>query len=102
MQEFSLSQSTLNQIISLNLLLMGATVHSILLVVHPLSLLLPHQFGPVRYTILRASPKDESKMLFSANEHDPKLTGLGPADLDGLYYEGNWTTVSTWKFEMRF
>ncbi|KAL2369803.1 dipeptidyl-peptidase 5 [Blastomyces gilchristii SLH14081] len=46
------------------------------------------------YTI--ASPDNEPKVLFSANEHDPELKGLGPEDIDEFYYDGNWTKVHAW------
>ncbi|PYH96045.1 dipeptidyl peptidase V [Aspergillus ellipticus CBS 707.79] len=36
------------------------------------------------------------KTLASANEIDPELSGLSPADIDEFYYEGNWTTLHSW------
>lgn len=43
------------------------------------------------YTI--ASPNESPKVLFSANEHDAELAGLGPEDIEEFYFEGNWTDV---------
>ncbi|PWY93188.1 dipeptidyl peptidase V [Aspergillus sclerotioniger CBS 115572] len=49
------------------------------------------------WNVYTASP-DESiiKTLASANEIDPELSGLGPADIDEFYYDGNWTTLHSW------
>ncbi|EEH21652.1 hypothetical protein PABG_03868 [Paracoccidioides brasiliensis Pb03] len=42
------------------------------------------------------APDAKPKVLFSANEHDPELAGLGPEDIDEFYYEGSWTKVQAW------
>ncbi|PGH34870.1 dipeptidyl aminopeptidase [[Emmonsia] crescens] len=46
------------------------------------------------YTI--ASPNESPKVLFSANEHDAELAGLGPEDIEEFYFEGNWTDIHAW------
>ncbi|PGH12306.1 hypothetical protein AJ79_04372 [Helicocarpus griseus UAMH5409] len=48
----------------------------------------------VRYSI--ATPGKEPNVLFSANEHDKELEGLGPGDIEEFYAEGNWTKVHSW------
>lgn len=46
------------------------------------------------WNVYLASPKKGVfKTLASANEIDPELKGLGPADVDEFYYKGNWTDV---------
>lgn len=48
------------------------------------------------WTVYTASPKKGvTGTLFSANEVDPGLKGIGPDDFDEFYYEGNWTDVSS-------
>lgn len=45
-------------------------------------------------TIYTATPeKGVTNVIFSANEVDPGLKGISPADVDEFYYEGNWTNV---------
>ena len=45
-------------------------------------------------TIYTATPeKGVTNVIFSANEVDPGLKGISPADVDEFYYEGNWTDV---------
>ncbi|KAL4879232.1 putative dipeptidyl-peptidase 5 [Aspergillus karnatakaensis] len=34
--------------------------------------------------------------IVSANEIDPELSGLGPEDIDEIWYEGNWTDIHAW------
>jgi hypothetical protein len=47
------------------------------------------------WNVYTANPKHGVvSTLISANEVDPALKGLGPADLDEFYYQGNWTKVS--------
>jgi hypothetical protein len=47
------------------------------------------------WTVYTANPKDGViNTLISANEVDPALKGLSPADVDEFYYQGNWTKVS--------
>lgn len=47
------------------------------------------------WTLSIDSPqKGVTKTLLSANEVDPGLKGLGPADINEFYYKGNWTDVS--------
>ncbi|CEJ61117.1 Putative Dipeptidyl-peptidase 5 [Penicillium brasilianum] len=49
------------------------------------------------WTVYSANPKHGVvSTLISANEVDPGLKGLGPADLDEFYYEGNWTKIHSW------
>ncbi|KAL4869886.1 putative dipeptidyl-peptidase 5 [Aspergillus spectabilis] len=36
------------------------------------------------------------KTIVSANEIDPELSGLGPEDIDEIWYEGNWTDIHAW------
>jgi hypothetical protein len=44
--------------------------------------------------IYTATPdKGVTNVIFSANEVDPALKGISPADMDEFYYEGNWTEV---------
>jgi len=38
--------------------------------------------------------KGHIQTLFSANEHDPELKGLGPEQVDIFTYPGNWTDVN--------
>lgn len=46
------------------------------------------------WNVCTANPKHGVvSTLISANEVDPALKGLGPADLDEFYYQGNWTKV---------
>ncbi|KAK2807685.1 putative dipeptidyl-peptidase 5 [Onygenales sp. PD_10] len=55
--------------------------------------------GTATYTSMRyflAGPKKETKVLFSANEVDPELEGLGPEIREEFYYEGNWTKIHAW------
>ncbi|KAJ5716289.1 hypothetical protein N7493_008200 [Penicillium malachiteum] len=49
------------------------------------------------WTVYTATPgKSINKVLFSANEVDPGLKGLGPADIDEFYFRGNWTDIHSW------
>ncbi|PWY68629.1 dipeptidyl peptidase V [Aspergillus heteromorphus CBS 117.55] len=49
------------------------------------------------WNVYTASPSQSViKTLASANEIDPELSGLGPADIDEFYYQGNWTTLHSW------
>ncbi|KAJ5212436.1 uncharacterized protein N7498_004082 [Penicillium cinerascens] len=48
-------------------------------------------------TIYTATPeKGVTNVIFSANEVDPGLKGISPADVDEFYYEGNWTDIHSW------
>jgi dipeptidyl aminopeptidase/acylaminoacyl peptidase len=46
----------------------------------------------VIYSILR--PQGEQQKLFSSNERDPELQGLGPGDIEEFYFDGFRTKVS--------
>ena len=41
-----------------------------------------------------ADPNLPIKPLFSANEHDPELAGLGPNDIGEFYFQGHAAKVS--------
>ncbi|KAA8650437.1 hypothetical protein EYZ11_000863 [Aspergillus tanneri] len=46
------------------------------------------------WNVYTASPeKGVIKTLVSANEIDPELKGLGPADVGEIYFKGNWTDI---------
>lgn len=46
-------------------------------------------------TVSLDSKKGVLKTLASAHEIDPELSGLGPKDIDDIWYTGNWTDVRT-------
>ncbi|KAJ6028061.1 hypothetical protein N7540_003637 [Penicillium herquei] len=49
------------------------------------------------WTVYTATPGNNVKeVLFSANEVDPGLKGLGPSDIDEFYFKGNWTDIHSW------
>ncbi|KAL5333190.1 putative dipeptidyl-peptidase 5 [Aspergillus crustosus] len=40
--------------------------------------------------------KRAAKAIASANEIDPELSGLGPEDIDEIWYKGDWTDIHAW------
>lgn len=46
-------------------------------------------------TVSLDSKKGVLKTLASAHEIDPELSGLGPEDIDDIWFTGNWTDVGT-------
>jgi WD40 repeat protein len=50
-------------------------------------------WSSVIYSLLR--PKGKPEKLFSSNERDPELQGLGPADIEEFYFDGFRTKVSS-------